>query len=81
MTFATTLPLTILTITRTTVLAHVAQTTLLRQHELPTLTHAGRTWVPFTMRLRDAATATFHGCRAGYEVEYRPLRLGVYPQQ
>jgi len=80
-TFATTLPLTILTITPTTVLAHVAQTTLLRQHELPTLTHAGRTWVPFTMRLRDAQTAAFHGRRAGYEIEYRPLRLGACAPQ
>jgi len=74
MTYNTTLPLTILTITAKTVIAHVAQTTLLRQHELPTLTHAGRTWVPFTMRLRDVHTATFHRQRAGYEIEYRPLR-------
>jgi hypothetical protein len=74
MTFTTTLPLTILAVTAKTVIAHVAQTTLLRQHELPALTHAGRTWVPFTMRLRDVHTAAFHGRRAGYEVEYRPLR-------
>jgi hypothetical protein len=74
MMFTTTLSLTIRAITTTTVVAHVAQTTLLRQHELPTLTHAGRTWVPFTMRLRDTPTAAFHGTQAGYEIEYRPLR-------